>query len=112
MVTATLRVFKFDRVSVRPVVAYDDGVTSLRAAKYEIPLPELLVPAPMSLPAFDRIWSCLPATYSRAVRVHHRVGVVDPHPLRTAVYALRDELAPTVRGCPDSIFTIFRPPRS
>ena len=101
VVTATLRVFKFDRVSVRPVVAYDDGVTSLRAAKYEIPLPELLVPAPMSLPAFDRIWSCLPATYSRAVRVHHRVGVVDPHPLRTAVQALGGELAPTVAGLDD-----------
>lgn len=92
-----LRRTKRRELSVRSVAAYDDGRTLTRAASYEIPLPELLALAPKvrSLPAFDLIWSCLPVTYSRTVRVHHRVGVMDPHPLRTAVYALRDELAPS-----------------
>ena len=110
-VTVDVRVFKFDRVALRPVVAYDDGRSSLRAAAYEIPLTELLVPTPMSMPAFDRIWSALPATHSRAAKVHHHIHMGRKggpqshhrsHPLQTAVRALWGELAPAVARLDDA----------
>jgi hypothetical protein len=107
-VTVDVRVFKFDRVSLRPVVAYDDGQSSLRAAAYEIPLTELLVPTPMSLPTFDRIWSALPATHSRAAKVHQHAR---SHPLRTAVRALGGELAPAVARLDDTFDSDLSHPR-
>ena len=107
-VTVDVRVFKFDRVSLRPVVAYDDGRSSLRAAAYEIPLTELLVPTPMSLPTFDRIWSALPATHSRAAKVHQHAR---SHPLRTAVRALGGELAPAVARLDDTFDSDLSHPR-
>jgi len=117
-VTVDVRVFKFDRVSLRPVVAYDDGRSSLRAAAYEIPLTELLVPTPMSMPAFDRIWSALPATHSRAAKVHHHImerkgptKAHRSHPLRTAVRALWGELAPAVARLDDAFDSDLSHPR-
>ena len=107
-VTVDVRVFKFDRVSLRPVVAYDDGRSSLRAAAYEIPLTELLVPTPMSLPTFDRIWSALPATHSRAAKVHQHAR---SPPLRTAVRALGGELAPAVARLDDKFDSDLSHPR-